>query len=158
MIERRGLALINPHLKINRVAIDISLHGIEIVKDITIIVVLVAYSIFVLIETFLQKSLIIYVAVLHFQGAGERFRAINGISHPVHVSQIILLPFFEVYINIYVLFIKRNNAVAFNYSIAIAPFVVFVYYETFVFLRAETFWHETSLRVCLPRGFSSSLS
>ena len=113
------------HLKVDAVAYHVHLHGVELIEQVTIIPICVAYGIFILSQSFLQQSLVIHVTLVHTEDFRQLIRIIHGITSPCYVAQIIFLTLKQAEIYVHMLLVtSRYHAVSEQHGIAIATLVI----------------------------------
>ncbi|EJW90521.1 hypothetical protein EVA_21373 [gut metagenome] len=156
VVERGLLTFANAHFEVDGVAVYIDFDGVEVVEYVTIVVVEVTDSVFVLVESFVELSLVVNVALLHLQQMLQEVGVIHSISHPRNVAEIIFGAFVEVDVHVDVLVVYGFHAVVFDYGITVAPGIQFVNEESlifFVFFGKELFGAEDVDETLLVRFF-----
>ena len=126
----------NSHFQVDRVAIDIHLCRIDVREHITIVVIKVANSIFILIESLVQQLLIIHIALLHTEQCRQIVGRVYGVAHPCHVAEEILLTLIHLQIDVHMLSIVIADTVFQNLGITIAMLIILVDKFLLVFLPA----------------------
>ena len=119
-------SFVDAHFQVDGVAHDVHLHGFEVVEEVTVVVVQVADGVVVGIESFVQQLLVVNVALLHLQQEVQVFGCIEGIAHPRHVAQVVLLSFVDLHEYVDGAFVVGANAVLHDHGVAVAQLVVLV--------------------------------
>ena len=130
------------HLEVDRVAHDVHFSRVELIKQVSVVPILITYGIVVFREAFLHQLLVIHVTLFHSKDIAQSrpvahaIGRINGIAHPRDVAQVVFLTFVHFHIDVHMLVIVVPNTIFHNDSIAESVFVVFVDKVLLVFLPA----------------------
>ena len=120
-------SLEDTHLEIDTVADDVHLRWLQVIEEVTVVPIEIAYGILVLAQSFLQQSLVVDVAFLHTEEAVQLVGSNDGVAHPCHVTQVIFLSFLYLDVDVDVLLVVVPDGVFDDGHVAIAQFVIFVY-------------------------------
>ncbi|GFI67040.1 hypothetical protein IMSAG192_00564 [Muribaculaceae bacterium] len=118
-------ALYHSHFESNRVAGHILFNRIQVIEQISVVEIKVAHGILILYRTLVEQFLVVDIAGTDVKYALKNLGGIYSIAHPVDIADVVFLSFFEVYIDIDILVVVLDNAVADNLGIAVAFLVVF---------------------------------
>ena len=130
------------HLQINAVANDVHLDGIELIKQITVVPIGIAHSIFVLGESLVQLLLVVDVTFLHTENIGQSLYVahpigrIHRVAYPRDVADEVFLAFVHLHIDVDMLRVDVPHAILDDDGIAETVFVVFINEFLLIFLPA----------------------
>ena len=127
-------SLCHAHLKVDGIAVDVHFGRIDVREHVTIVVIEVAHSIFIFLQSLAQEFLVIYIALLHAEHGIQIVGSIYGVAHPVDIADKVALTL--IYLDIYVdvLLVEVAYAVFQDLRITITILVVFVDEFLLVFL------------------------
>ena len=131
------------HLKVDRVAINIYFCRKNLWEHVTIVVIQVPYSIIIFLNTLIKLLLVVNITLFHIEQHLKTFCWINGITNPLHITQIVFLSLFEFQINANMLIVNIPNRISKDYSITITILIVFLNKFLLVFaptLRSKLLW------------------
>ena len=140
VVERGLVVLSDAHFEVDGVAVDVHFNRVEVVEHISVVVIHVSDAIVVLVQTLVEKRLIVDIAFLHSEHVGQNGRVIDLVAHPVNISQVVFLSLINIEIDVDVGIVNGRHTVALDEGIAVAPGVhladdmVFVFS---IFLRHE---------------------
>ena len=118
--------LLNAHLKVDAVAYDVNLGRLQVIEQVTVVPVVVAYGIFVLLQAFVHEFLVIDVTFSHTEGMIQIVAGDDGITDPCDVAQVVALTFFHLDKDVDVVLVDGPYGVFQNGCVAVAQFVILV--------------------------------
>ena len=126
VVEMGLRSFCDAHLKVDGVAGDIHLHGLDVREDIAVVVVPVAGSVVVFLQALVDVLLVVDVALLHFKHVVQVVGGDNGVSHPCDVADIVLVALVDLHKHVHVLLVVVGDGVFQDGGVAEAEFVVLV--------------------------------
>ena len=120
------LSFIDTHLKVDGVAYDVHLCGLQVIEEVTVVPVVVAHGILIFAKSFVQKFLVIYVTLLHTEHTAQIVGGKHCVTDPCDVTDKVFLSFVYFQIDVYMLRVVVPYAVFKYFSITETEFVVFV--------------------------------
>ena len=156
LVDRRLLSLVDTHLKVDRVALDVDLHRVKRVKQITVVVVKVAHGILVGVETLVEFLLIVDIPFLHVEDIVQPICRVECVAHPRDVAQVVLLSLLDLHLDVHRLAVVRCHAVPHYTCVTVAQLVVLVddeLFVLFVLLFDELFGLEEREQIALLTRF-----
>ena len=135
LIDACLLALINSHLQIDRIALDVSLGGNKLEEEVTIVHIHIGNGIVVLDCALIEQFLIIDITLLKAQNLIQHRGGINGVAHPVDIRDIIFLTLVDLEVDVDALVVIVGNTIPHNHGITIAFLVILVDDALLVFLE-----------------------
>ena len=112
------LTLNDAHFQVYGVAHDIDLCGMQLVKEVTIVPVVVAHGILIVYKSLVEQLLVVNISFLHAQHTVQVVCGIYGVAHPSDVAQEIFLAFIylDVYIDMFLVVVR--DAVIYDACVA----------------------------------------
>ena len=80
-------SLCHAHLKVDGIAVDIHFGRIDVREHVTIVVIEVAHSIFIFLQSLAQEFLVIYIALLHAEHGIQIVSSIYSVAHLVDIAE-----------------------------------------------------------------------
>ena len=114
------------HFQGNGVAFDFRFDGHKLEEEVAVVHVEVGYGVFVFCRTLVEQCLVVDVTRLDAENVVECRRRIDCVACPRDVGNEVLFAFFHINVDIYGLFVVLSYAVAYDASIAVAQFVIFL--------------------------------
>ena len=136
LIDRRRLAFVDTHLEINRVVLHVHLHRLHIEEQVSAVGIEFAHRIIIPRQTVIERLEVIHIAGFDTERSVQVLVRINGVAHPFHRTDIVLVAFADGHIHIHArrVFGIRYHAVRYNIRIAETVLVVFLDHRQLVFL------------------------
>ena len=146
----------HPHLERNAVALDFRLDRHELEEEVSVVHIQVGNGVVVLKGALVEQFLVVHIAGFHSEDCVESRRRVDGVASPRNVGDIVFLTLLDVDMHVdKVVFVSRH-AVAQDFGVAVAKFVVFLDDESevgFVVLLHEFFLAEKIQEFRLLVGF-----
>ena len=97
---------LDAHLKVDGVTDDVHLCRLQVIEQVTVVPVVVAYGVFILRESLVHQFLVVDVAFLHAQCFVQVVAGDNGITYPRNVAQVVALSFIHLNVDVDMLLVK----------------------------------------------------
>ena len=124
------------HFQVNGVAHDVNFYRVDAREDVAVVVIIVSSGIVVFFQSFVQVFLVVDITLLHVKLSVEELGSIDGVTHPIDVSDVVFLTFVHLQHDIDMLVVEVPHAVFQYDGVTVSVFVVFLNEVLLVFLPA----------------------
>ena len=122
------------YLQVDGVVFFTHFYRVDTVEDVTLVVVVVADSVFVALKAAVDVFGVIDIAFLHAEQSVELVGGIDSVADPADVAYIVFLTFVDVDVDVNKVVAEVHHAVADDLGITITHFVIFLDDALLVFL------------------------
>ncbi len=127
---------LHTHLEVDGVTLNILLHRVNAREHVTVVVIEVADSILIILQSLVKQLLVVDIARVHAEHTLQVVRVVNSITDPVNLTDIIFLAFRYLEPDIDMLRIIVPYTVGKDGGVAVTKLIVFFNEFLLVFLPA----------------------
>ena len=135
LIDGRRLTFVHTHLEINRVIRYVHFHRFYIEEQVSAVGVQFAHRIVVSRQTVVEGLKVIDVTRFDTERHIQNLVRINGVTHPLDRTNVVLVTFADGHIDIDArrIFGVRYHAIGYDIRVTITVLIVFLYHRLLVF-------------------------